>query len=135
MAKKNNKGRSKSGPPFVMLFYYIMDSDAWRGLNPASRAVLMQIARRYNGSNNGFLGASVRDLSDECNIAIGTVTASLKTLEAVGFIVTVRKGGFSCKVRLASEYRLTWLKCDLTGHAASNNFRAYQSAQANKKAA
>jgi len=133
MARHNKKGRSKSGQSFFMLRHDILKSEAWLSLNPSSRAVLIQLMGRFNSSNNGFIGASVRDLADECNIAIGTVTTAIKTLEAVGFIVTMRKGGFSCKVKLASEYRLTWIKCDKTGHKPSDDFKAFKAALVAKK--
>lgn len=135
MAKQNNKGRSKSGPPFIMLRYDIVDSSAWLNLTPAERSVLIQIARRYNGSNNGFLGASVRELALECKIAKGTVTSAVNKLTEIGFIDIVVKGAFSWKIGKASEYRLTWLKCDRTGHLPTNDFKKYTPIQLERKVA
>lgn len=63
MARHNAKGRRTSGPPFVRLFYYLMDCPAWLELMPTDRPVFLQTMRRYNGQNNGFLGASVDALA------------------------------------------------------------------------
>ena len=134
MARHNNKGRSKSGPPFVMLRYDIMDSQAWLSLMPVSRAVLMQISRRYNGQNNGLLGASVRDLASECRCTPKTVSGSIKALVERGFIEVAREGSFACKVKLAAEYRLKWLKCDKTGHGPDFSFKSYNLPKSSDKA-
>jgi hypothetical protein len=125
MAKANSKGRTKSGPPFVMMRYDVMDSPAWLSLNAASRAIYLQIARRYNGQNNGFLGASVDALASECKLAANTVTASLRRLIDVGLIERTREASFACKVRLAAEYRLCCFKCDKTGLSAKTDFKRH----------
>lgn len=130
MRKQNNKGRSKSGPPFVMMRYDLMDSEAWRSLNAASRSIYLQIARRYNGQNNGFLGASIDCLVSECNLAPNTVTTALRRLIEVGLIVRSREASFACKVRLASEYGLTCYPCDRTGHKPSNAFKLWTGGKA-----
>ena len=81
----------------------------------AAVAVYIQIASRYNGVNNGKLAFSVRDAASECNIAVGTATRVFKELTDLGFIEETRHGGLSKKTRIASEWRLTAYKCDLTG--------------------
>jgi hypothetical protein len=104
----------------------MLESEAWRTLRPAGRAVYLTIAGRYDGSNNGYLAASVRDLAAECLIDPKTVTASLNDLIERALIERTQEGSFACKVRLAAEYRLTSYQCDRTGQAATNAFRQWR---------
>ncbi|ESQ75974.1 helix-turn-helix domain-containing protein [Asticcacaulis sp. AC402] len=130
MAKHNKKGRSKGVPSFVMLRHDILQSEAWRELGASARVVLIQLMSRYRGQNNGTLGASVDALADECRLAPNTVSAALRRLIEVGFIERTREASFGCKMRLAAEYRLTWIKCDKTGKAPSNGFKLWRSGRA-----
>lgn len=104
----------------------MLETEAWRTLKPAGRAVYLAVAGRYDGSNNGYLASPVRDLAAECLIDPKTVTASLNDLIERGLIERTQEGSFACKVRLAAEYRLTCYKCDRTGHAATNAFRQWR---------
>ena len=122
----NSKGRRTSGPPFLQLFKHMLKSEAWQTLKPAARCVYISITDRYDGSNNGYLAASVRDLAAECLIDKNTVTASIDALIERGLIERKQEGSFACKVRLAAEYRLTCYKCDRTGQAATNAFRQWR---------
>jgi DNA-binding transcriptional regulator YhcF (GntR family) len=58
---------------------------------------------------------SVRDAASECNLAINTAMRALREMVDLGFIEETRHGGLSKKTRIASEWRLTVFKCDLTG--------------------
>jgi predicted transcriptional regulator len=107
----------------------MLETEAWLSLKPAARAVYIAIAGRYKGetiANNGFLAASVRDLASECLIDKNTVTASLNDLIERGLIERTQEGSFSCKIRLAAEYRLTSYRCDRTGEKATNAFRQWR---------
>jgi hypothetical protein len=118
----NKTGRSKSGPAFVQLFQYMLKSPAWLGLTPQERAVYVEIASRYNGRNNGFIGMSVRHAAARCNIAPNTAAKALKALQEAGFIACTERGNFNLKRPIASEYRLTTFKCDKTGEVATKDF-------------
>lgn len=125
MARADKKGRRKSGPPFVQLYRHMLEAPAWLGLKPAARVVYLQIACRYNGTNNGFLAASNRDLSSECRADPKTITASINTLIECGFIERTQEGSFACKIGMAAEYRLACFRCDRTGRNPSNAFRQW----------
>lgn len=112
--RANNRGRSKSGPPFVQLFHYMLDSEAYRALKPAERAVLTELARRFNGHNNGFIALSARDAAERCNVNKDTATRAFGRLAELGFIERTQEGAFSYKMRHAAEWRLTWLPCHRT---------------------
>lgn len=109
---RRQNGRSAHGPPFVQLHYYVMDSAAYRALKSGPRALLLEIIRRYNGSNNGTIGLGVRQAAAALNITDkDTANVYFKALEAHGFIKAISRGGFNMKdpsSRRASEWAITW---------------------------
>jgi hypothetical protein len=100
---------------YFQLHHFMLKTDAWGALSAPARAVYVQIGFRYNGTNNGRIAYSVRDAASECLLAINTASRALKELADLGFIEETRHGGLSRKTRVASEWRLTAFKCDLTG--------------------
>ena len=113
--KVNAKGRSTGAQPFVMLPHWAFDCPAYRTLKPGPRALLWELIRRHNGANNGRIGFSQRAMSVAINVADReTVAGYVRELEARGFIIAQRRGGFSVKAadRRASEWALTWLHLD-----------------------
>ena len=108
-AQEEHKGR------YFALHHYMLKTDAWRALSAPARAVYIQIGFRYDGFNNGRIAFSVRDAASECGLANNTASKAFKELVALGFIEETRHGGLSRKTRIASEWRLTAFKCDLTG--------------------
>ena len=112
MARKQDKERNDR---YFQLHHYMLRTDAWQALSAAAVRVYIQIGSRYNGANNGKLAFSVRDAAAECNLAINTAMRALRELVDLGFIEETRHGGLSKKTRIASEWRLTAFKCDLTG--------------------
>lgn len=125
--RHNNKGRSKSGPPFLQLHWFMLESEAWARLTTNARAVYLEVARRYNGKNNGFLALSVRDAAERCRINKDTAKRAFDELQALGFIECAVAGGFSRKVRHASEWRLTVARCDRTGERETKAFMRWRS--------
>jgi hypothetical protein len=116
MAKKHLEGRQDR---YFQLHHYMLKTDAWKALSSAARAVYVQIGSRYNGGNNGRLSFSIRDAATECNLAKNTAARALKELINLGFIEETRHGSLSRKTRIASEWRLTAFKCDLTNSPKS----------------
>lgn len=117
--KQDREGRQDR---FFALYHYMLRTDAWRALSPNARAVYVLLGSRYNGGNNGRIALSVREAASECNIANNTANRTFKELISLGFIEETRHGGLSCKTRIASEWRLTAHKCDLTGALKTNLF-------------
>src|SRR6266446_3408822 len=78
--------------------------------------------RGHDGTNNGRLGLSVRRASERCRIARGTAQRALVELQDRGFVDCMTKGAFSRKAPHATEWRLTWWSCDVTGELASKKF-------------
>jgi hypothetical protein len=100
----------------------MMDTAAWRSLNGNERATLVDIMRRYDGSNNGRIPYSVRDVETNLRVSKMTGWRILKRLEQVGFIATMVKGAFSLKRRHATEWRLNEFNCDVTHAMPSKEF-------------
>jgi hypothetical protein len=109
----------------VRLYKWLLNSPAYLSLGCPARAVLVEIARVYDGMNNGRLGVSVRNLAQRCHLAPATVCKALVDLQERGFIECVTRGSFNRKVRHASEWRLTWWPCDVTGELASKKFMSW----------
>jgi len=84
--------------------------------------VLTEIARAYDGRNNGRIGLSVRQAAERCNIAKDTASRAFKDLEERGFVDCVTRGAFSRKSMHATEWRLTWWPCDVAGELPSKRF-------------
>jgi hypothetical protein len=120
MPRHNKKGRSTS-ERFVRLPHYMLRSGAWRRLTPAARCVWIEMALLYDGANNGRLAASTRGIGERLNVTHTTVRRALVELVTFGFIEIVKRSSFSQK-RQASEYRMTHLRCDVTGKLAANEF-------------
>ena len=120
MAKRDrtHKGEGR----YVTLHHYLLGSPAWLGLTVAARAVYVEVAKLYNGSNNGRLALSVRDAAARCNIARDTANRAFRKLVDAGFLEETRHGGLSRKTRIASEWRMTAHYCDLTSSMASKIF-------------
>ena len=106
----------------MRLYYWLLESPAWRSLTAVERALYLELCQRYNGVNNGRLGLSVRDAGEAVHVSKNTAARALRRLEKRGFVETVRRGHFDRKKRHASEWRLTEYKCDVTGAPPSKIF-------------
>ena len=114
MSKKQDREGRKDR--YFVLHHFMLKTDAWRALSAPARAVYIQIGFRYDGFNNGRIAFSVRDAASECGLAKDTANRAFKELVDLGFIEETRHGGLSRKTRIASEWRMTAFKCDLTGN-------------------
>jgi hypothetical protein len=108
--KPRNKQR------FVQLFHWLLKSAAWKDLDTVARSIYVELTYRYNGSNNGRIGYSARQAGQDLKISKDTAARGLRSLEAHGFIVVEKRGAFHCKVRHASEYRLTIYDSDVASY-------------------
>lgn len=100
-------GRSIGPNRFLKLDHWILKTAAWRSLPPASRALYVEIAQRYNGGNNGEISLSVREAAHLIHVAKDTATKSFHELEAKGFIRRNVCGSFNWKLRHATTWILT----------------------------
>jgi hypothetical protein len=120
--RQDRRGRSKGSGRFVQLHHWVMDTPAWADLRTPARAVYVEIARLYNGTNNGLLALSARDAARRCHINKDTATRAFRELIDHGFIHCATPGGFSRKVRHATEWRLAEYRCDKSGSIPTKAF-------------
>ena len=122
--KVDATGRSAGFVRHVRLDHWIFDCAVYRRLKPGPRALLWELIRRFNGSNNGRIGFGVREAAKAVNVnATETVSGYFHDLEAAGFIVATRRSAFNLKARadrMATEWALTWLPID--DRAATKDF-------------
>jgi DNA-binding HxlR family transcriptional regulator len=106
MGKHNKTGRSKNPDgQYVLLNYYLLRSDAWRGLSGNAMRVYFELHMRFNGTNNGQLFIGMDRISSVLGISKSTVCKAFKELVEKGWIVKVKDGKW---IRgQASEWRLT----------------------------
>ncbi|TDU31309.1 hypothetical protein DFR24_0673 [Panacagrimonas perspica] len=124
------KGRADDGgkSKFVKLEHWMMDTAAWKDLDPVARCAYIEVRRIYRGpgSNNGRIGVGVRNLSDNLGVSKDTAARALRSLQEHGFLVATTKGSFSRKIRHATEYRLTDEGCDVTNALATKEFARWK---------
>jgi len=87
------KRKKKSGPQFVQLFYYMIDSEGYQDLSCHASRAYTQIARKYNGYNNGDLSYTYKEASKIMHR--NTYAKALNELVSHGFIDIVRSGGLN----------------------------------------
>jgi hypothetical protein len=100
-------GRSKGSARFVKLDHYLLDSEAYRSMRALPRAVYTLLRRRFNGSNNGEILCSIRDIVHECLCSKDGAAAALEELVLKGFVKCAQHGSFHFKLRHAPKWILT----------------------------
>jgi hypothetical protein len=110
----------------VRLYHWMLESPAWQSLDAVCRALYVEMANRYQGSNNGRVIFSVREAASNLHISKATAARALGTLTDRGFVVPTMRGAFSLKVRHATTWRLTEHYCDETGKEASKDFMRWR---------
>ena len=123
--RQDAKGRSKREARHLRLYGWLTDTVAWQSLDCVARCVYCQVATRYTGSNNGAIGCSVRDIAKELHVGKSTAMAALGTLVERGFIVREQRGHLA-RERVASLWRLTEHRCDLTGALPTKEFTRWR---------
>ena len=120
------KGRRGTESRHVRLYHWLLESDAWRSLDAVARALYVEISSRYNGRNNGRIPFSVREAASVVRISKSTASRAFSCLVERGFIVPIKLGAFSLKIRHATEWRLTEHSCDVTCKGASKDFMRWR---------
>jgi hypothetical protein len=97
----------------VQLRWYLLDCAAWAALSLAAQAAYLQVARLYDGSNNGRLVLGVRTLAERLGHSKSAAARALNELEEKGFI-GVQKVGLFRRKRISTEYFMTDHRNDVT---------------------
>lgn len=111
MANKDDR-RNHTGA-FVRLPHTLLTTQAYRGLSPNARALLVDLVMMEKGKNNGALYLSVRDAANRLGLAdLKSASGAIDELEANGFIAMTADAHFSSRATdgsRARSWRLTWL--------------------------
>lgn len=93
MGRANKYGRSK-GEKHVRIPHHMITSPAFRSLNGAALKVYVELADRYNGSNNGELHLSYGVAAKLLHLSKSTVSRGFKELSGKGFIKCASPGNW-----------------------------------------
>jgi DNA-binding transcriptional MocR family regulator len=124
--KHGQKQEKRKADRHIRLYHWLMRSPAWKSLSGQSRALYAELAKYYNGRNNGKIGYSIRQAAEDLQVAEGTASRHLRILTERGFIEPMKKGAFSLKERHATEWRMTEFICDVTGQPPTKDFMRWQ---------
>ncbi len=122
----NNNGRSRKVWRHIQLPHFMLDTAAWLSLSSKARSAFIEVAKIYDGSNNGHLAASSRTIGDRMGVSKNTAARALDELVEKGFLEITEDSAFSRKNKRAREYRLTLHKCDRTGDLPSKAFQRWK---------
>jgi hypothetical protein len=122
MGKTSRIRGSKGADRFFKAERYISETRAWKQVSPAAKATWLEFGWTYNGSNNGRLAMSSRQLAVKLNIGKSAAARAILELVTFGFLEITQAGCFS-GTRRTAEYRLTQFNCDKTGELPSRAFQ------------
>ncbi len=110
MAKsyKGSKGK-RDGDRYVALPHVVIDSPSYRALGHPARALLIDIARQYTGSNNGRLVACAKYLKPLGWKSNDTVSRALVELKEKALLIETRMG---MRPNRATWFALAWYSLD-----------------------
>ena len=86
----------------------MLHSAAWKSLAAVPRALFIEIAQRWNGSNNGSIGLGVREAGEALHIKPHTAGLAFEALAERGLIMLSRDSSFGQK-KLSREWRVPCL--------------------------
>jgi hypothetical protein len=108
-----NKRPHRSGRRFLRLWTNVKRSAAYHGVSLGARATLIELLDKYTGANNGLIPMSVSDLVDRLGCSRESALRYLAELDDAGLAHPMRLGTW--RGRRATEWRLTFYRCDKTG--------------------
>ena len=113
MARGRNRGKSKVNATgrneqttdrFARLPHRILISEAYRSLDPTSRALLTELIMIENGDNNGSLWLSVRDGTDRLGLSDARpVMRAFDDVQDRGLVRLTKEAHFSIKTAETSR--------------------------------
>jgi hypothetical protein len=113
----NKRGKRK----FLRLFTNVKRSVNYHGLSNYARCLLFELIDRYTGINNGFIGLGAREAAYELGCSHGTIINAMREIDDAGLARPTKLG--SRLGKKATEWRLTFLRCDKTGELPINEWK------------
>ena len=128
-SKVNATGRNENQTErFARLPHRILQSEAYRSLDPVARSLLTELVMIESGKNNGSLWLSIVDATDRLGLSDARpAMRGFEDLQDRGFIRMTKDSHFSIKAAETSRarcWRVTWLAFDRK--APSNDWSDYQ---------
>lgn len=123
--KSDNRADTRGGG-WVGIPHVVVDSAAYRHLSLWARAVLIEIAREFNGYNNGIIKLSQREIAERLTTTnYRKISAAVAELMEHGFIDIAVEGTWID--RQARLFRLTFITTGDRNHLrpASNDYRGW----------
>jgi hypothetical protein len=105
--RQKHKGRRESGT-FTLIPHAVQDSANWYACTGTAIKLLCDLARQYNGNNNGDLCAALSVLKPRGWRRGETIMHAVRELLHYGLIELTRQGG----LHKPSLYALTWRPID-----------------------
>ncbi len=99
--------KRSNAPRFVQLYHWEMDCPAYRALSCYGRALLLELRKRYDSTNNGKITMAVREAAALLGCHRNTAAKLFQELANKGWIRATQKGSFGCKIKLATTWRIT----------------------------
>jgi hypothetical protein len=106
--KRAKKMGRRSKGTFIMLLHIVYDSPNFTSLSAYARRALLDLARPYNGHNNGDLALTWKMAHKVGWKSRDTLEKSIAELVHFGMIVRTRQGGLNSP----NLYALTWIAID-----------------------
>lgn len=109
---KGYKGKKRDSTKFVKLDHSFLDAQSRAGLSIGARSLIVELMRRYTGTNNGKIYLPTREAAERLGIHRTTVSRFYSELKDTGFIVETKTYclGLDGKGQ-ASKWRMTHLPC------------------------
>ncbi len=112
MARTRQKIKGRGGsPPFFQLYHKLLDLPAYISLPHPAKTLLVDMARQYNGHNNGDFCVTMKIMKLRGWTSNGTLRRALKALISADLVLVTRQGGLN----KCSLYAFTWLSIDECG--------------------
>ena len=109
--KSNPRGRAANGR-FAGIPHSVMESESYYLSSGNALKLLLELAKQYNGHNNGDLSAAFSVLKSRGWRSKKTLARCLAELIERELIVRTREGWFSNPGGRCALYALTWLRID-----------------------
>lgn len=87
-------GRESKKGGFCIFRHDFIDSLAFKSMSASSLQVYILLKRCFNGSNNGEIHLSCREISKKANISKNTAVKAFRELQAKGIITQKQEGNF-----------------------------------------
>src|SRR5690348_12774141 len=108
MGRHRTKHSHPPGERYVALYRYVLETAAFRALSGNACKLLVLVAIRHDGHNNGRISFSVREAAEQVGCAINTAARLFSELQDKGFLELNERGSFTRKNRHASTWRVTF---------------------------